>query len=68
MDEISENIFDEELKYLNVYNMEIQNKRRRNSEYALIESQGELESQRQSLEAHQSKFDEKECICAADWR
>ena len=52
MDEISENILNEELKqaiigensiqrklYLNEYKMEIQNLKRRKSEYALIESQ-----------------------------
>ena len=42
---------------LNEYEMEIQNSERRNSEYALIESQRELESQRrQLLEANQSKL------------
>ena len=59
MDEISENIFNEELDklflaensilgklHLNECNMEIQNLERRNSEYALFESQRELEAQR----------------------
>ena len=41
--------------------MEIQNLNRRNSEYALTESQRELESQRQQLlEANQSKLDVRE--------
>ena len=35
--------------YLNEYKMEIQNLKRRNSEYALFESQLELESQKQQL-------------------
>ena len=48
--------------------MEIQNSKRRNSEYALIESQRELESQRQQLlEANQNNLDEREYICLADW-
>ena len=62
MNEISENIFNEELNhilsvkiqfreklFLNEYKMEIQNLKRRNSEYALFESQLELESQKQQL-------------------
>ena len=67
MDEISENIFNEELDKLvqaensvqkkwnlNENKMEIQNLKRRSSEYALFESQRELEPQRrQSLKANQ---------------
>ena len=46
--------------------MEIQNLKRRNSEYALTESQRELESHRQQLlEANQSKLNEREYICVA---
>ena len=70
MNEISENTLNEELNriflvknsvqrklYSTEYNMEIQNLERRNSEYALFESQRELESQRrQLLEANQSKW------------
>ena len=53
MDEISENIFNEELNNLslvkiqfreNYYDLEIQNLERGNSEYALIESRRELEA------------------------
>ena len=48
--------------------MEIQNLMRRNSEYAVTESQRELESQRQQLlEANQSMLDVREYICVADW-
>ena len=55
--------------YLNESNMEIQKSERRNSEYALLESQRELESQGQhSLEANQSKLNEREYICGANWR
>ena len=56
---------------LNEYEMEIQNSERRNSEYTLIESQRELESQRrQLLEANQSKLNVREYIWKADrrWR
>ena len=61
MNEISENTLNEELNklimvkiqftklYSTEYNMEIQNLERRNSEYALCESQHELESQTQQL-------------------
>ena len=46
--------------------MEIQNSDRRNSEYALIESQRELEPQgQQLLEADQSKLNVREYICVA---
>ena len=49
--------------------MEIQNLERRTSEYALFESQRELESQRrQMLEANQSKLSVREYTCVADWR
>ena len=82
MDEISENIFNEELDKLflvkiqfrenfdlHEYNMEIQNSERRNSEYALFESQRELESQRQQLlKANQSKLDVREYTCVANCR
>ena len=48
--------------------MKIQNLERRNLEYALIESQRELESERQQLlEANQSKLNVREYICVADW-
>ena len=48
--------------------MEIQSLKRRNSGYALIESQREFESQRQQLlEANQSKLNVREYICVADW-
>ena len=59
VNEISDNTLNEELNkllmvkiqfgenYSTEYNMEIQNSERRNSEYALLESQRELESQRQ---------------------
>ena len=48
--------------------MEIQNLKRSNSEYALIESKRELESQRQQLlEANQSKLNVRDYICVADW-
>ena len=49
--------------------MEIQNVKRRNSEYALTESQRELESQRQQLlEINgQIKLNVREYICVADW-
>ena len=59
MDEISENTWNEELNelflvkiqfrelFLNEYKMEIQYLKRGNSEYALVELQRELESQRQ---------------------
>ena len=51
--------------YLTEYNMEIQNLKGRNSEYALTESQSELESQRhQLLEANQSKLNVREYICS----
>ena len=64
---IGENSIQRKL-YLNEYNMEVQNLKRRNSEYALFESQRELESQRQQqLEANQSKLNVKEYICVADW-
>ena len=67
MNEISEKTWNEELNkpflvkiqlrenlYLTEYDLEIQNLERRNSEYALIESRRELESQRrQLLEANQ---------------
>ena len=67
MDEISEKTWNEELNKLFLvknsakrkfnlteYDMEIQNLERRNSEYALIESRRELESQRRELlEANQ---------------
>ena len=67
MNEIFENTLNEELSKLFLvkiqfrenfssteYNMEIQNLERRNSEYALFESQRELKSQRrQFLEANQ---------------
>ena len=54
--------------YSTEYNMEIQNSERRNSEYALFESQRELESQRQQLlEANQIKLNVREYICVADW-
>ena len=55
--------------YLNEYNMEIQNLKRRNSEYALFESQREPESQRQQqLEANQSKLNVREYILVEeDW-
>ena len=59
MDGSSENIFNEELDklllvkmqfreklFLGEYNMEIQNLEQRNSEYALVESERELEPQR----------------------
>ena len=58
MDEIFENIFNEELNKLllvkiqfreNYYDLEIQNLERGNSEYALIESRRELESERRQL-------------------
>ena len=49
--------------------MDIQKSERRNSEYALTESQREVESQRQQpLEANQSKLNVREYICVADWR
>ena len=45
-----------------------QNLKRWNSEYALTESQRELESQRQHLlEASQSKVNVREYICVKDW-
>ena len=48
--------------------VEIQNSERRNSEYALTESQRELESQREQFwEANQSKLNVREYICEADW-
>ena len=47
--------------------MEIQNLKRRNSEYALIELQREHESQWQQ-EAIQSKPNVREYICDANWR
>ena len=47
--------------------MKIQKSERRNLEYALTESQRELESQRQQyLEANQIKLNEREYICVAD--
>ena len=62
MNEISEKTWNKELQqaitrensiqrklYLNEHKMEIQNSERRNSEYALFESQRELEPQRQQL-------------------
>ena len=50
---LGENSVQREL-YSTEYNMKIQNLERRNSEYALVESQRELESQRQQLlEANQ---------------
>ena len=82
MNAISENTLNEELnklflvkiqlrenKTLTEYVMEIQNLERRNSEYALIESRRELESQRrQFLEANQwadQAQREREYICVA---
>ena len=54
---------------LNEYKMEIQNLKRRDSEYALFESQRELESQRQQpWEANQSKLNVRKYICVANWR
>ena len=56
--------------YSTEYNMEIQNSWRRNSEYALFESQRELESQRrQLLKANQwtDQAERGEYICVADW-
>ena len=48
---------DQRKLHLNEYEMEIQNSERRNSEYALIGSQRELEPQRRQLfEANQSKL------------
>ena len=82
MDEISENIFNEEVDklllvkiqvreklYLNECNMEIQNLERRNSEHAFVKSQRELESQRQQFIGSQSDQArrEREHICVADW-
>ena len=65
---IGENSIQRKL-YLNEYKMEHQNLRRRNSEYALTESQRELESQRQQLlKANQSKLNVREYICVANWR
>ena len=52
-------------------NTEIQSSGRRNSEYALHESQRELESQRQQLlmaNHWANKLNVKEYICAANWR
>ena len=55
--------------FLTEYDLEIQNLERRNSEYALIESQRELEPQRlQFLEAIQSKLNVREYICVGNWR
>ena len=50
--------------------MEIQNLERRNSEYALFESQRELELQDDSYlrKANQSKLNVREFICVANWR
>ena len=55
--------------YLNGYNMKSQNLKRRNSEYALFESQRELETLKwHLLEANQIKLNEREYIRVADWR
>ena len=55
--------------YLTEYDMEIQNLKRRKSEYALFESQRELTSQRQQLlEANQSKLNLRDYIREANWR
>ena len=81
MDEISENIFNEEIDKLEKaensdqrgwnlteFHMDIQNLKRRTSEYALTESQRELESQRQQLlEANQCKLNVGEYIRVANW-
>ena len=53
--------------YSTEYNMEIQNLEPRNSEYALFESQRELESQRrQLLDANQRGV--REYTCVVNWR
>ena len=65
---IGENSIQRKL-YLNEYKMEIQNLKRSKSEYALIESQRELQSQRQQLlEADQSKLNVRAFIRVANWR
>ena len=46
--------------------MESQKFKRRNSEYALIESQ--REQRQQLLEANPSKLNVREYICVAKWR
>ena len=56
-----------QILYLNEYQMEIQNLKRRNSECALIESQREPESQRRQLqETNQSKLNVREYISVAN--
>ena len=85
INEISESTWNEELQeavlgensdqinlHLTEFDLEIQNLERRNSEYALIESRRELESQRRQFcwkpMNGQIKLKEREHICVVNWR